>query len=83
MEEQAQFLVTEVSPTYWRVTFANGPVNLMDDRTVEQLAELVTRIEQAPDLTVVVFASANPDYFMAHWDFTAHGSARCRLARPG
>jgi enoyl-CoA hydratase/carnithine racemase len=83
MDEQtdgaAQFSVKEVTPSYWRVTFANGPVNLLDDRTVEQLAEVVTRIEQAPELTVVVFDSANPDYFMAHWDFTADSARVARM----
>jgi enoyl-CoA hydratase/carnithine racemase len=38
---------------------------------------LVERIEEAPALTVVVFDSANPDYFMAHWDLNAD---RVRLA---
>ena len=64
-----QFHVDEVSPSYWRVTFDNGPVNLLDPDTVEQLAVLVDRIEAAPDLTVVVFRSDTPGYFMAHWDF--------------
>lgn len=64
-----QFHVDEVSPSYWRVTFDNGPVNLLDPDTVEQLAALVDRIEAAPDLTVVVFRSDTPGYFMAHWDF--------------
>jgi enoyl-CoA hydratase/carnithine racemase len=82
MDETAQFHVAEVSASYWRVTFSNGPVNLLDDHTVDQLAELVTRIERAPDLTVVVFDSANPDYFMAHWDFKAD-SARVAKMAPG
>jgi enoyl-CoA hydratase/carnithine racemase len=77
MSTHEQFAVEEVSPTYWRVTFSNGEINLIDPDTVEQLAELVTRIEQAPDLTVVVFRSANPDFFMAHWDFL---SDRSRVA---
>jgi enoyl-CoA hydratase/carnithine racemase len=54
--------------SYWRVTFENAPINLIDLDTVEQLADLVTRIEQDPDLAVVVFQSANPDFFMAHLD---------------
>jgi len=70
-EPLAQFMVDEVSPPYWRVTFRNGPVNLLDADSIEQLADLVTRIEEAPALTVVVFDSANPDYFMAHWDLRA------------
>ncbi len=66
-----QFIVDEVSPSYWKVTFENGPVNLLDADSIEQLAYLVTRIEESPAVTVVVFDSANPDYFMAHWDLKA------------
>ena len=67
MAEQ-QFFVDEVSPAYWRVRFANGAVNLIDPDTVDQLAELVTRLENEPDLTVALFYSDNPEFFMAHWD---------------
>ncbi|MFF0341338.1 enoyl-CoA hydratase/isomerase family protein [Kribbella sp. NPDC004875] len=63
-----QFVVDEVSSSYWRVTFENGPVNLLDVDSVEQLASLILRIEASPTLTVVVFTSANPEYFIAHWD---------------
>jgi enoyl-CoA hydratase/carnithine racemase len=77
-----QFRVEELSPAYWQVTFANGPMNLLDPDTVEQLAVLVDRIEAAPELTVVVFRSDNPDYFMAHWDFLADRS-RVAAMRPG
>ena len=48
-------------------------MNLIDADTIEQLARLVTRIEEAPSVAVVVFDSANPDYFMAHWDLRADG----------
>jgi enoyl-CoA hydratase/carnithine racemase len=68
MTASQQFNVREISEGYWHVTFTNGDINLMDMDTVEQLAELVTRIETAPDLKVVVFDSSNPDYFIAHWD---------------
>ncbi|HTW02406.1 MAG TPA: enoyl-CoA hydratase/isomerase family protein [Streptosporangiaceae bacterium] len=71
MTTSEQFHVAEVMPAYWRVTFSNGPVNLIDTDTIDQLAALIDRIEDAPDLTVVVFRSDNPDYFMAHWDFRA------------
>jgi enoyl-CoA hydratase/carnithine racemase len=72
-----QFSLDKISESYWRVTFENGPVNLLDVGSVEELAVLVERIEEAPALTVVVFDSANPDYFMAHWDLNAD---RVRLA---
>ena len=65
---EPQFAVHEVSPSYWRVTFENGPVNLIDVESVEQLADVISRIEESPAVSVVVFDSANPDCFMAHWD---------------
>jgi enoyl-CoA hydratase/carnithine racemase len=77
-----QFHLNEVSPSYWRVTFDNGPVNLLDPDTIEQLGELVARIENDPDLTVVVFRSEKPGYFMAHWDFLAD-NARVAGMHPG
>ncbi|HEU0287844.1 MAG TPA: hypothetical protein VFR22_12430 [Nocardioidaceae bacterium] len=71
MAATEQFKVEEVSPAYWRVTFDNGPVNLLDPDTIEQLAALIERIEASSDLTVVVFRSEKPGFFMAHWDFLA------------
>ncbi len=77
-----QFHVEEVSGAYWRVTFDNGPVNLVDPDSVDQLAALVGRIESDPALTVVVFRSDTPGYFMAHWDFLAD-NARVAAMPPG
>src|SRR5262245_47218300 len=82
MSAVEQFHVSEVSPSYWRVTFDNGPVNLLDPNTIEELAELIGRIEQSPDLKVVVFRSEKPGYFMAHWDFLAD-NARVVGMEPG
>ena len=56
------------SPSYWRVTFDHPPINTITATTVAELAELVDLIEQDPDLKVVVFDSANPDFFLAHYD---------------
>jgi enoyl-CoA hydratase/carnithine racemase len=77
-----QFRVDKISPSYWWVTFENGPVNLVDPDTVEQLGDLVARIEEDPAVTVVVFDSSNPLYFMAHWDLTAD-RARVAAMKPG
>ena len=63
------------SPSYCRVTFDHPPINTITATTVMELAELVSLIEQDPDLNVVVFDSANPDYFLAHYD-TEHDPAR-------
>jgi enoyl-CoA hydratase/carnithine racemase len=82
MSAADQFHVDEVSPSYWRVTFDNGPVNLLDPDTIDQLAALIGHIENDPDLTVVVFRSDKPGYFMAHWDALAD-KARVAAMRPG
>jgi enoyl-CoA hydratase/carnithine racemase len=76
---EEQFHVSEVSPSYWRVTFDNGPVNLLDPDTIDQLGALIERIENAPDLTVVVFRSDKPGYFMAHWDALADNARVARM----
>ena len=82
MTAAEQFHVDDISPSYWRVTFDNGPVNLLDPDTIDQLGVLVGRIENDPDLTVVVFRRNTPGYFMAHWDFLAD-NARVAAMPPG
>ncbi len=64
------------------MTFDNGPINLVDPDTVEQLGTLIGRIEEDPHLTVVVFRSEKPGYFMAHWDLLAD-PARVAKMPPG
>jgi enoyl-CoA hydratase/carnithine racemase len=51
-----------------RVTFDHAPINTITATTVAELAELVGLIEQDADLNVVVFDSANPDFYLAHYD---------------
>jgi enoyl-CoA hydratase/carnithine racemase len=56
------------SPSSCRVTFDHPPINTITATTVAELSELVELIEQDPDLNVVVFDSANPDFYLAHYD---------------
>lgn len=56
------------SPGYCRVTFDHPPINTITATTVAELAELVGLIEQDADLGVVVFDSANRDFYLAHYD---------------
>src|SRR5580704_14570339 len=65
-----QFSITEPSPGYWRVTFSNPPINLLNSTTVIELGEIVRLIEEEQDLRVVVFASAHPDFYMARYDLS-------------
>ena len=55
-------------PAYWRVTFDHSPINTITATTVSELSELINLIEREADLNVVVFDSANDDFFLAHYD---------------
>lgn len=58
----------ERRPAYWRVTFDHPPINTITATTVTELSELIDLIEREADLNVVVFDSANSDFFLAHYD---------------
>jgi enoyl-CoA hydratase/carnithine racemase len=62
------FSIDRLSPSHCRVTFDHPPINAVTATTVAELAELVGLIESDPDLNVVVFDSANPDFYLAHYD---------------
>src|SRR5712692_162805 len=62
--------VIEETPAYWRVVFDNPPFNMMDDTIFEGLQDLLTRMDASPSLRVAVFESANPDFYLAHFDLT-------------
>src|SRR5262245_52043167 len=65
---QAHLAVERITPQYWRVAFDHGPINTVTAETVEELSRLVDEIERDQHLNVVVFTSANPDFFIAHYD---------------
>jgi enoyl-CoA hydratase/carnithine racemase len=62
------FSVDRRSRGYCRVTFDHPPINTITAMTVAELAELVGLIEEDQDLNVVVFDSANPDFYLGHYD---------------
>ena len=66
-----QLHVTRKSPSYWRVTFDNPPLNLMGPEFVLQFQKIMTEIESDEKLKVVVFESAVDGFFLNHSDFLA------------
>ena len=62
------FSVAVESERLWRVTFHNPPINLVTPEMIVELPELIDRMEAAGELRVVVFESANPDYFLNHYE---------------
>ena len=71
MPSTSKLSVTQHSPQYWRVTFDNPPINLVDPEMIVALSEVLTTIEQDNRVAVVVFDSADPEFFMAHYDLTS------------
>ena len=59
------------TPSLWRVTFNHPPINLIDSVMIGELGELFADIERNEGPAVLLFDSADPDYFLAHYDITA------------
>ena len=68
MNDKLVFLTKE-SPTLWRVTLNNPPVNIFGPKTIPQLNEVISAIESDEQLKVVIFESAIDGFFMTHYDF--------------
>jgi enoyl-CoA hydratase/carnithine racemase len=62
--------VIEETSAYWRVLFDYPPFNIVDATIFQGLQELLARMDANPSLCVVVFESANPDFYLAHFDLT-------------
>lgn len=50
------------------VSFDHPPINLVDRAMVVDLLRLVKELETDSQTRVVIFRSANPEFFMAHYD---------------
>jgi enoyl-CoA hydratase/carnithine racemase len=74
--------LSEVSPTLWRVTFDNPPVNVIGTDMIRDLKELLTALESNDTVNVVVFDSADPDFYLAHYDLAADHAASEGLPSP-
>ncbi|MEH0550394.1 enoyl-CoA hydratase/isomerase family protein [Streptomyces sp. B21-101] len=70
-EQQSTIQYERTSPQIAKITFANQPVNLIVGETVLRLIEIVTELATDPDIQVVLFDSATPDFFYNHFDLAA------------
>ncbi len=68
MPDPSQFDTDRTDPGRWTVTFNNPPINMFVPATIVELRELMAELESDPSVKVVVFQSANPDFFVAHLD---------------
>jgi len=56
------------TPAYWRVVFDSPPFNIVDAAMFEGLQDVLARMDASPNLRVVVFESANPEFYLSHFD---------------
>jgi enoyl-CoA hydratase/carnithine racemase len=68
MPDHSQFNTDKTHPGRWTITFNNPPINMFVPATIDELRVLMTDIETDPAVKVVLFQSANPDFFTAHLD---------------
>tara|TARA_B100000035_G_scaffold64734_2_gene52588 strand:+ start:6230 stop:7105 length:876 start_codon:yes stop_codon:yes gene_type:complete len=71
MKSDFQLLAVEVTSRVATVTIDNPPINIITLALYAELTQLVEELQRDPDLSVVVFKSANPDFFLAHFDVEA------------
>ena len=69
-EDAGPLRVVEESPAYWRIVFDYPPFNIVDATLYQALQDLLAHMDASPSLRVVVFESANPEFFLAHFDLT-------------
>ena len=68
MSDPSQFTIDRTDPGGWTITFSNPPINMFAPATIVELGALMGDLEADPSVKVVVFQSANPDFFIAHLD---------------
>jgi enoyl-CoA hydratase/carnithine racemase len=73
-ESASPLRVIEEMPAYWRVVFDYPPFNIVDAILFQGLQDLLARMDASPSLRVVAFESANPEFYLAHFDLTGKTS---------
>jgi enoyl-CoA hydratase/carnithine racemase len=69
MSTHNRLTITKITPAYWNVSINNPPINLYDPEMFAELNVLLDTLDDDKDVSVIVLESANPDYFVAHFDF--------------
>lgn len=68
MTATSQFTIDRSHPGRWTMTFNHPPINMFVPETIDELATLITEVGGNPSVKLILFQSANPDFFVAHLD---------------
>lgn len=69
--EDLKLLKTRLDQGVLFVTIDNPPINLFDIQLMQEMNRIGKEVEVDKEVRVVVFDSANPDFFIAHADINA------------
>jgi len=61
--DTSQFNIDRPRPGRWTIIFDNPPINMFVPTTIVELGALMTDLDADPSVKVVVFQSANPDFW--------------------
>ncbi|MCJ1267395.1 hypothetical protein MMC22_007280 [Lobaria immixta] len=61
-------ITTSVNGSVLRATISNPPINVYDNKLSVDLFSLVNSLKNQTEIKVVILASANPDFWIAHYD---------------
>ena len=78
-----RFTLDRSTPSLWRVTFNHPPINLIDSVMIGELGDLFAAVERNEGPAVLVFDSADRDYFLAHYDITPANRSLVDALPPG
>ena len=78
-----QLSIDRSRPGIWNVSVSNPPINMLDEGTIEELHGLIPLVEQDDQLKVVIFESADPDFFLAHYDTSRAGQSSGEVGPTG
>ncbi|MDD9781496.1 enoyl-CoA hydratase/isomerase family protein [Priestia megaterium] len=67
-EQNKRLTIVHETNAYWRVVLNNPPLNMFDPWMFAELNTLMNEVEKDENLKVIVFESANEDFFMDHHD---------------
>lgn len=74
--------VTSEVPGYYRAVIENPPINLADPDFFYDVRWLLDTLDTDDEARVVVFESANPDFFLAHYDLVKGQDADRNVVGP-
>ena len=69
--EDLKLLKTRLDQGVLFVTIDNPPINLFDIQLMQEMNRIGKEVEVDTEVRVIVFDSANPDFFIAHADINA------------